>query len=337
MSFAILGDRNFKSGPAGNGLPETKTTRPDHYNNPEFDTKDLDVPGLQLLGKPQEDFLEHWAADWSHGAQLKALLSQSPFANLATHHAGRYIIADLDSNGWPQSGRNRALRILRKARAVHIAGDQHLATLVQHGIDNFGDSIYSFAGPSVANAYARAFYPANHGYYYDMDPPKPSEYLGNRLDGFQNKVTFYGCANPDQSKNSIYRTPEHTARNVEVPGFGIIDFNVKKHTITFDCKPRSAIVESRLKNGSYPGWPLTIKASQNDGRKPVADLLTVKNDGSNPVVRVWGPDGKLEWAQRMTGETFHVYAYQYGPHTIEIGDGNGKWKTTKIEAKKPTQ
>jgi len=337
VSFAILGDRYFKSGPAGNGLPETKTTRPDHYNNPEFDTKDLDVPGLQLLGKPQEEFLEHWAADWSHGTQLKALLSQSPFANLATHHSGQYIIADLDSNGWPQSGRNRALRILRKARAVHIAGDQHLATLVQHGIDEFGDSIYSFAGPSVANAYARAFYPANHGYYYDMAPPKPSDYLGNRLDGFKNKVTFYGCANPDATPNSIYRTPEHADRNVQVPGFGIIDFNTKDHTITFDCKPRSAIVESRLKNGSYPGWPLTIKASQNDGRQPVANLLTVKNDGSNPVVRVWGPDGKLESAQRMSGKDYHIYAYQYGMHKIEIGDGNGKWETFDIEAKKPTQ
>ncbi len=328
VSFAILGDRYFKSGPAGHGLPKSGTNRPDHYNNPNFDTADLDLPGLQLLGKPQEKFLAHWAADWSHGTQLKALLSQSPFANLATHHAGTYLIADLDSNGWPQSGRNRALRILRSCRSIHIAGDQHLATLVQHGIDNFEDSIYSFAGPSVANAYARAFFPANHGNYYKSNPPKPSDYLGNRLDGFKNKVTFHGCANPDTTPNSPYRTADHPRRDTQVPGFGIIDFDTKAHTITFDCKPRSAEVSSRFKNGSYPGWPLTIKASQNDGRKPIGELARVELKGTTPVVRVWGPDGKLEWAQRMSSNTFTIPAYAPGKHKIEIGTGeNGKWHT----------
>jgi len=329
VSFAILGDRYFKSGPAGHGLPKSGTNRPDHYNNPDFDTKDLDLPGLQLLGEPQEQFLASWASDWSEGAQMKALLSQSPFGNLATHHSGTYLIADLDSNGWPQSGRNRALKILRSARSVHIAGDQHLATLIQHGITQHGDAVYSFAGPSVANAYARAFYPANKGNYYKSAPPKPKDYLGERLDGFKNKVTFLAVANPDTTANSPYKTKDHARRDQQVPGYGIIDFDTKAHTITFDCKPRSAEVASRLKGGSYPGWPLTIKASQNDGRKPTGELarVTVKGD-QLPVVRVYNSEGNLEWAQRMDAMKFTVPAYAKGAHRIEIGSGeeDDEWK-----------
>ena len=328
VSFAILGDRYFKSGPAGHGLPKSGTNRPDHYNNPDFDTADLDLPGLELLGKPQEDFLATWAGDWSHGTQLKALLSQSPFANTATHHSGTYLIADLDSNGWPQSGRNRALRLLRSARAVHIAGDQHLATLLQHGIDEHDDAIFSFAGPSVANAYARAFYPANHKNYYKSDPPQPKDYLGKRLDGFKNKITFHAVANPDTRKEGPYYTKKRTRTNGQVPGFGIIDFDTKAQTITFDCMPRSEEVAGRLKGGSYPGWPMTVKASQSDGRQPVGELVRVTVKGkSAPVVRVYGADGKLEWAQRMATTTFTVAAYTDGKHRVEIGTGkeDGKW------------
>ena len=330
VSFAILGDRYFKSGPAGHGLPKSGTNRPDHYNNPEFDTADLDLPGLQLLGKPQEEFLATWAGDWSENTQMKAVLSQSPLANLATHHSGTYLIADLDSNGWPQSGRNRALELMRSARCVHIAGDQHLATLVQHGIKDHDDAVFSFAGPSVANAYARAFYPANHDNYYKSDPPQPKDYLGKRLDGFKNKVTFHAVANPDTRKDSVYHTAKRTRTNAQAPGFGIIDFNTKAQTTTFDCIPRSEEVIKQLKGGSYPGWPMMVKISQNDGRQPVGELARVTVKGTQaPVVRVYGPDEKLEWAQRMEATTFTIPAYTQGKHRVEIGKGekDSKWHT----------
>ena len=46
----------------------------------------------------------------------------------STYHSSRktFYYADFDANGWPQTGRNRALRAMRKAFAFHIAGDQHL-------------------------------------------------------------------------------------------------------------------------------------------------------------------------------------------------------------------
>ena len=61
VGFAIIEDRKFKNGCANQGLPSSKTNRPDHYNNPDFDTKGLDLPGLKLLGDRQLKFLNHWA------------------------------------------------------------------------------------------------------------------------------------------------------------------------------------------------------------------------------------------------------------------------------------
>lgn len=39
-------------------------------------------------------------------------------------------VADMDTNGWPQNRRDEAVRLLRACRAFHIAGDQHLATML---------------------------------------------------------------------------------------------------------------------------------------------------------------------------------------------------------------
>lgn len=319
VSFAIAGDRLFKSGPAGKGLPESGTQRPDHYNNPSFDTAGLDLPGLELLGAPQEQFLAEWATDWGGGSEMKALLSQSPFGNLATHHSGTYLIADLDSNGWPQSGRKRALEILRSARAVHIAGDQHLSTMVQHGIDEHNDSIFGFTAPAVANAYARAYHPTYKGNYYKTTPPQPAAYLGERLDGFKNKVTFHAVANPDTRKEGPYYTDYQPAMNCQVPGFGVIDFDTKKRTTTFHSLPRSYQVAGRLKGEEYPGWPVTVEQHQNDGRQAEGELMRVQWQGSvPPVVSVYGPQGKLQWSERMKDLNFTVLAYSKGEHRIQI-------------------
>ena len=162
ISFAILEDRKFKSGPLG--LVPPMGPRPDHVTDPNYDPKTLDVPGAELLGERQLKFLRAWAADW-RDAEMKAVLSQTIFcggAHLHGSHDNR-ILADLDSNGWPQSGRNQALAEMRKAFAVHIAGDQHLGTVMHHGIDDWDDAGYSFCVPSIANLYLRWWAPLTPG------------------------------------------------------------------------------------------------------------------------------------------------------------------------------
>ncbi len=130
--------------------------RADHVVGKDFDTASLDQPGLVLLGERQERFLEAWGDDW-RGHTIKVLLSQTLFANAATHHGSYdgYLKADLDSGGWPQTPRNRAVSILRKSMALHVNGDQHLGTLVQYGVEKQRDANWSFCTPAIAVGYPR--------------------------------------------------------------------------------------------------------------------------------------------------------------------------------------
>ena len=137
IDFAILEDRKFKSGPKGK-IPQLGP-RPDHINDPGYDPRTIDLPGLELLGERQHRFLREWGEDWG-GVRLKCVLSQTAFCG-AVHMHGKEderLLADLDCNGWPQTHRNRALREIRRAGAVHLCGDQHLGVLVRHGIEGTG-------------------------------------------------------------------------------------------------------------------------------------------------------------------------------------------------------
>ena len=126
ISFAILEDRKFKTGPAGI-IPEMGP-RPDHINDPNYDPSLIDVPEAKLLGDRQLAFLDAWGQDWTN-AYMKVALSQTIFAGGAHIHGkldGR-LHADMDSNGWPQTGRNKAIDALPKVgrECVAIARPHH--------------------------------------------------------------------------------------------------------------------------------------------------------------------------------------------------------------------
>jgi phosphodiesterase/alkaline phosphatase D-like protein len=137
IDFAILEDRKFKSGPQGK-IPQ-QGPRPDHINDPSYDPKSIDLEGLELLGERQLKFLREWAQDWER-TTLKAVLSQTAFCGAVHLHGNpnNRLLADLDCNGWPQTGRNKALEEIRRAWAVHLCGDQHLAVVVKHGVNRVG-------------------------------------------------------------------------------------------------------------------------------------------------------------------------------------------------------
>ncbi|UCF14458.1 MAG: metallophosphoesterase, partial [Phycisphaerales bacterium] len=186
VSFAIIEDRKFKTGPAGL-LPDRgwRPNRPDHISVPGYDPMALDVPEARLLGERQLKFLRHWAADW-RDCDMKAVLSQTIFAGGAHIHGkiGNRLLVDLDSNGWPQTGRDKALAEFRKAFALMIAGDQHLATIIHHGVNDWNDSGYSMCVPSIANLYLRWWAPLEPG--KNREPGAP-EHTGEFLDGLGNK------------------------------------------------------------------------------------------------------------------------------------------------------
>jgi hypothetical protein len=338
VSFAVLEDRKFKSPPAAllpagdiwNGWPR----------NPQFDPKaQADVPGAVLLGERQLAFLEQWTDDWSGGSWMKVVLSQTLFANVATLPAGvqtgavipslailtegEYaendnVVSDMDSNGWPQSARNRALRAMRKGFAVHLSGDQHLGSTIQYGIDDWRDAGYALCVPSVANFWPRRWYPPEPGANRAANAPR---YAGDYEDGFGNKITVFAVSNPVRSGR------EPAALYDRAPGYGIARFNRRTRAVSLAAWPRWADPASG--DGPYPGWPVTFAQQDGYGRQPVAFLPRIEVSGmEDPVVQVvQEASGAVVYTLRMLGTSFSPPVYVAGSYTVRVGElGTAQWR-----------
>lgn len=240
ISFAIIEDRKFKTGPESAfpaGVPR------------EGPVEALDVPGAELLGARQEVFLRQWSR--KRGDALKVVLSQTIFCKVTTH-AGPNLVAsgrDLDSGAWPQSGRRRALAAVRDANPLMIHGDQHLGALVRHGIDNWDDGPLAFLVPGTANGFPRAWWP---------EPEKPG---GRYLDSFGNRMTVLGVANPERGSNLLPRNRTHpeTLAHRKGSGYGIVRFNVAAGTAVFEMW-RYQFDASRPKpEDQFPRFPQTCE------------------------------------------------------------------------------
>lgn len=239
--FAIVEDRKFKTGPLGR-VPKLGK-RVDVVVDAAYNPGDFDDPKLRLLGERQLAFLNAWAED---PAPIKVVLSQTGFAG-AAHYSGNQderVYLDLDSNGWPRTGRDRALRAIRRAGAVHLAGDQHLPTLIQHGIDRHRDGPWAFVSPAIVNNYwSRWWRPAGDAPGENRDPANPLPWTGDYEDGFGNKLTMHAYANPDARSRGA--------------GYGLVRFDPVQQTATFECWPRGVDVTA-VDAEQFPGWPQTV-------------------------------------------------------------------------------
>lgn len=310
IDFAILEDRKFKSGPQGK-VPQMGP-RPDHINDPNYDPQSIDLPGLELLGERQLKFLDAWARDWT-GADMKAVLSQTAFCGAVHMHAkrGNRLLADLDCNGWPQAGRNRALVAIRRAHAVHLCGDQHLAVAVKHGIEKWGDGPYAFTSPALVNTiYGRWWEPLDKKPGPNAVKDSPLPYTGDFRDGLGNKFTMLAYANPANIHDERKRGD----------GYGVVRFDKREATITFECWPRFSEVEQG-DSAQFPGWPITIKAADNDGRTPAAWLPELRFQGvDKPVVQVIEEKtGEMLYTVRSAGPVFQPAVFAEGQYTIKAG------------------
>ena len=259
VGFAILGDRQFKSGPQN---VDTGSGRADHVKDQDVDTAFLDKPGLELLGKRQEDFLRAWGEDW-RGHTMKILLSQTVFAGVATHHGGKdgYLKADLDSGGWPQTARNRAIDILRKAKPLHINGDQHLTSLVQYGVKEQRDSCWSFCTPAIAAGYPRWWRPDEMGMPHQNRPQHGLENTGEYLDGLGNKTYVYAVGNPEVgTKKNRYEKAHQKAS-----GFGLVTVDTEAKTYLIESFRFMIDATDGNASNQFPGWPVTIHQRENGG------------------------------------------------------------------------
>jgi len=320
VDFAIIADRQFKSGPKGK-IPQMGP-RPDHITDAGVDPKSVDVPGLQLLGERQLTFLQNWTQAWE-GAVMKAMLSQTALCGAAHLHGTKTnrLVADLDCNGWPQSERNRVLRILRQAAACHLCGDQHLAVVVQHGIEGFRDGPFGFTNPAMVNSYyARWWWPTKEQSGNCPVPGSPLSWTGDYLDGFGNRITMFAYANPELDTIAELRKAQRDPAVNRGDGYALIRFRKSDRKITFECWPRFADL-SKGDTAQYPGWPITIHMFDNDGRKPTGYLPELRfQDVTDPVVQVIDEvNNEILYTRRIIGDRIRPPVFSDGEFTIKVG------------------
>lgn len=308
IDFAILEDRKFKSGPQGK-IPQMGP-RPDHINDPSYDRSSIDLPGLKLLGDRQLAFLDSWAQDWT-GAAMKSVLSQTAFCGAVHIHGSpdNRLLADLDCNGWPQAGRNKALEAIRKAWATHLCGDQHLAVSVKHGIDAYGDGPYAFTSPAIVNTiYGRWWHPEDEKAGPHAVPNSPLPWTGDYEDGLGNKITMLAYANPE----------DRTDEKKRAEGYGIVKYNKKDQSVTFECWDRWA--DASAGAAQFAGWPITFKNEDNDGREKTHWLPKLKLTAADSVVQVVSEDThEILYTVRVQGDTFQPAVYAPGKYTVKTG------------------
>jgi 3',5'-cyclic AMP phosphodiesterase CpdA len=247
VDFAILEDRKFKTGPKGT-IPQLGP-RPDHITDPAYDRSAIDLPSLELLGKRQLDWLSDWAED-HEGVRAKAVLSQTAFCGAVHLHGdlSNRLLADLDCNGWPQAGRKEALRLIQKAGAVHLCGDQHLAVVVQHGIDDYRDGPFAFTSPALVNTiYGRWWHPEDEKAGANPVPDSPLPWTGDYEDGLGNKITMLAYANPEDRADETRRAD----------GFGVAVWDFPHDAVEFHCYPRFGTRVAGVPQ-EFPGWPVVV-------------------------------------------------------------------------------
>ncbi len=323
IDFGIVEDRKFKSGPLEifPNLKEQK--RPDHPKGISPDS--LDSKKAILLGSRQFSFLRSWGENWEN-TEMKCILEATIFCQ---GHTDQKI--DLDTNGWPQNKRDKALREIRKSFAFMIAGDQHLATIIHHGIDEFDDAGYSFAVPSIVNHYPRSWKPSWEP-ISSLEDSSKLKYLGRYFDPLGNRITMIRHSNPESFHVPINKENKWFLKST---GYGLVRFNKKQRDITIECWPRGVDV-SKSESKQYPGWPVTIKQEDNYSRSPFGYLPTIEVKGmSDPVIQVTKENtGETVYTLRIKGNKYKPKVFEEGTYTITISDG--KDRSRKFNGLKPT-
>ena len=254
-----------------------------------------------------------------------AVLPSLPMPRPGTYVDGDKVAADMDSNGWPAAKRDDVLRILQRCSAFHIAGDQHLATVVRHGIDEFGDAGFSFTGPALNNIWPRRWWPPREDRQAPLDPQGP-EYTGDFFDGFGNRVTVHASANPRAT--GLQPAILHD----RVTGYGIVIFDKANAQITMECWPRH-VDPSRADARQFEDWPITI----DGGQRGWAYSARAPSHGS----RTWTGRRCGRGAYRI-GRTrlhaahprfgVHAPVFEPGSHVVRVGDpDSGSWLERTVE------
>jgi alkaline phosphatase D len=347
ISFAILEDRKWKSSPTVE-LPEAHIVN-GFPRDPHWDARNSNVPTAELLGQRQLDFLEYWAADWSGGVWMKFAVSQTRFGCLATEPVGDdsddydpglpflpvgeyakndWLMADHDSNGWPQHGRNAAIRKWRKAFAPHLCGDQHLGTSEHYGVDEYRDGVYGICTPAISNIFPRRWFPPHAG----KNALPETRNTGDYLDRFGNHLTVFAAANPH-----LYPGSGLDGLRYRATGYSILRCNRQTREIEVTVWPRW-VDPSRAGATPYSGWPIIIKQLDNGlyGARYALDKIETPGH-RDPVIQVQDAStGEVIYTVRANGESFTPLVREPGVYTVIAFDPDGGYRKAwnSLEARK---
>ncbi|UXX80971.1 alkaline phosphatase D family protein [Reichenbachiella carrageenanivorans] len=328
VSFAIIGDRVFKSGPDQVAWWEG---RKDHIAFDLDDPSKLENDDLVLLGERQEEFLRMWSQDWQ-GAKMKSILTQTAFANVATHHGpnSQYLHGDMDSGGWPKGKRDVAVDLMRKTGSFHICGDQHLTALVQYGIDQQRDAVWSFITPAVSTGYERRFLPDRVDKPIVNRPSPEWPNTGEYQDIFGNYLYVAAVGNPIDNTKSKDRYQVAANR---ASGFGVITFDNQNRTIRTDAIPFLASRDHTGDLKQFAGWPKIVKQEESFGIGALYSLPILDVKGAkDAVVLITNEQGELMMSYRIKGQTFQPKVRNAGMYKVKIGDPDvDEWVTKKIK------
>ena len=113
-----------------------------------------------------------------------------------------------------------------------------------------------------------------------------------------------------------YANPDDPADETKrADGYGLVRFNKRTGEVKFECWPRFSRGEQ------FPGWPVTVRNDDNDGRRPVAWLPALVIEGAGrPVVQVIAEStGEILYTIRLKDHRFQPHVFSQGSFTVKIG------------------
>jgi hypothetical protein len=147
--------------------------------------------------------------------------------------------------------------------ALHINGDQHLASLAQYGVEKQRDSNWSFCTPAIAAGYPRWWRSDEVGIPYTNRPKHGLANTGEMTDGFGNMVYVYGVGDPivpERGKDRYVRAHQKGS------GFGLVVIDTKAKTYELSAFRFLVDATDPKPEDQFPGWPVTIHQAENRGK-----------------------------------------------------------------------
>jgi hypothetical protein len=204
-------------------------------------------PVLRVPADRQERFLAGWA-DADPGTP-KICLSQTLWGCLQTDERGRaQFDADADA---AVPARRTALGLVKRAGALLLSGDQHLASLVRHGLDGFDDGPVQFVAPAAGSAWQRWFEPAG-----GLPNPGPTPHTGDFTDAYGNRMRVLAVANSGLTKAAFRaarpgRNSELGDRDLKRDGYGLVRVDKAGRQFVIECHPADG-------GPQFAGWPYQL-------------------------------------------------------------------------------